>query len=35
MTQAGAVQSTLEMALFEIMRGADSPQFRQIQALVK
>lgn len=35
MTQAGAVQSTLEMALFEIMRGADSPQFRQIQALIK
>jgi hypothetical protein len=35
MTQAGAVQSTLEMALFEIMRGADSPQFRQIQALIR
>jgi nicotinamidase-related amidase len=35
MTQAGAVQSTLEMALFEILRGADAPQFKQIQALIK
>jgi len=35
LTQAGAVQSTLEMALFEIMRGSDSPQFRQIQTLIR
>lgn len=35
LTQAGAVQSTLEMALFEIMRGSDSPQFKQIQVLIK
>jgi nicotinamidase-related amidase len=35
LTAAGAVQSTLEMALFEIMRGADAPQFKTIQRLVK
>lgn len=35
LTQAGAVQSTLEMALFELMRTADSPQFKAIQKLVK
>jgi nicotinamidase-related amidase len=35
LTQAGAVQSTLEMALFELMRGADAPQFKQIQALIR
>jgi nicotinamidase-related amidase len=33
--QAGAIQSTLEMALFEMMRTADSPQFKAIQALIK
>jgi nicotinamidase-related amidase len=33
--QAGAIESTLEMALFEMMRTADSPQFKAIQALIK
>ncbi|MEK6284937.1 MAG: hydrolase [Acidobacteriota bacterium] len=35
LTQAGAIQSTLEMALFEMMRTADSPQFKAIQLLIK
>lgn len=35
LAQAGAVQSTLEMALFEMMRSADSPQFKAIQKLIK
>ncbi|HSB11354.1 MAG TPA: hydrolase [Blastocatellia bacterium] len=35
LTRAGAVQSTLEMALFEMMRTADSPQFKAIQKLVR
>jgi len=35
LTQAGAIQSTLEMALFEMIRSADSPQFKAIQKLVK
>lgn len=35
LTQAGAVVSTLEMALFELMRTADSPQFKAIQNLIK
>lgn len=35
LTAAGAVQSNLEMALFEMMRGADSPQFKAIQSLVR
>jgi nicotinamidase-related amidase len=35
LTQAGAVHSTLEMALFEMMRSADSPQFKAIQKLIK
>jgi nicotinamidase-related amidase len=33
--QAGAIHSTLEMALFEMLRTADSPQFKAIQKLVK
>jgi nicotinamidase-related amidase len=33
--QAGAVQSNLEMALFEMMRTADSPQFKAVQKLIK
>jgi nicotinamidase-related amidase len=33
--QAGAIESTLEMALFEMMRTADSPQFKAIQNLIK
>jgi len=35
LTQAGAIPSTLEMALFEMMGTADSPQFKAIQKLVK
>ena len=35
MTQAGAVPSNLEMALFEMMRTADSPQFKAVQKLIK
>lgn len=35
LTQAGAVPSNLEMALFELMRTAESPSFRAIQALVR
>jgi len=35
LTQAGAIHSTLEMALFEMTRTADSPQFRAIQNLIK
>ncbi|MEK6323775.1 MAG: hydrolase [Acidobacteriota bacterium] len=33
--QAGAIECTLEMALFEMMRTADSPQFKAIQNLIK
>jgi len=33
--QAGAVPSNLEMALFEMMRTADSPQFKAVQSLIK
>lgn len=33
--QAGAVPSNLEMALFELMRTADSPQFKAVQSLIK
>jgi len=35
LAQAGAIQSTLEMSLFEMMGGADSPQFKAIQNLIK
>jgi len=35
LTQAGAVQSNLEMALFEMMRTSRSPQFKAIQNLIK
>lgn len=35
LTQAGAIQTTLEMVLFEMMRTADSPQFKAIQKLIK
>ncbi len=35
LTQAGAVLSNLEMALFEMMRAADSPQFKAVQQLIK
>ena len=35
LAQAGAILSTLEMALFEMMGSADSPQFKAIQSLIK
>lgn len=35
LTQSGAIHSTLEMVLFEMMRTADSPQFKAIQNLIK
>ena len=35
LTQAGAVVSNLEMALFELLRTADSPHFKAIQSLIK
>ena len=35
LTQAGAIPATLEMVLFEMMRTADSPQFKAIQNLIK
>jgi nicotinamidase-related amidase len=35
LTQAGANLSNLEMALFEMMRTADSPHFKAIQSLIK
>jgi len=35
MTQSGAVQSNLEMALFEMMGTAESPQFKALQSLIK
>jgi nicotinamidase-related amidase len=35
LTQAGAVHSTLEMALFEMIGGADAPQFKAIQNLIR
>jgi len=35
LTGAGAIQSNLEMALFEMIRTAGSPQFKSIQNLVK
>ena len=35
LTQAGAVQATLEMVLFEMMRTADSPHFKAVQNLIK
>ena len=35
LTQAGAVPSNLDMALFEMMGTADSPQFKAVQKLIK
>jgi nicotinamidase-related amidase len=35
LTQAGAIQSNLEMALFEMLGTAESPQFKAIQSLIK
>jgi nicotinamidase-related amidase len=33
--QAGAVLTSVETALFELLRGSDAPEFKQVQALVK
>ncbi|HSG60924.1 MAG TPA: isochorismatase family protein [Pseudomonadales bacterium] len=33
--KAGAIISTCEMALFELMREADHPQFKAVQGLIK
>lgn len=33
--QAGAIPSNLEMALFELMRSADAPQFKAVQNLIR
>jgi nicotinamidase-related amidase len=35
LAQAGAIVSTLEMSLFEMMGRADSPQFKAIQNLIR
>ena len=35
LTQAGAIESTLEMVLFEMMRTSESQQFKAIQNLIK
>lgn len=35
LTQAGAIPSNLEMALFEMMGTAESPQFKAVQSLIK
>jgi nicotinamidase-related amidase len=32
---AGAVLTSVEMALFELLRGSDAAEFKQVQALVK
>jgi nicotinamidase-related amidase len=32
--QAGAVLTSVETALFELLRGSDAPEFKQVQALV-
>jgi nicotinamidase-related amidase len=33
--RAGAVLTSVETALFELLRGSDAPEFKQVQALVK
>jgi nicotinamidase-related amidase len=33
--QAGAVLTSVEAALFELLRGSDAPEFKEVQALVK
>ena len=35
MERAGAVVTSVETALFELLRGSDAPEFKQVQALVK
>ena len=33
--QAGAVLTSVETALFELLRGSDAPEFKQVQELVR
>jgi nicotinamidase-related amidase len=35
MEQAGAIRSSVETALFELLRAAGTPEFKEVQALVK
>jgi nicotinamidase-related amidase len=35
MERAGATVSSVEIALFELLRGSDAPAFKEVQALVK
>ena len=35
MQRAGATLSSVEMALFELLRASDAPAFKEVQALVK
>jgi nicotinamidase-related amidase len=35
MERAGAALTSIEMALFELLRGSDAPEFKRVQALVK
>jgi len=35
MERAGALLTSVEMALFELLRGSDAPAFKRVQALVK
>jgi nicotinamidase-related amidase len=35
MERAGAVLTSVETALFELLGGSDAPEFKQVQALVK
>ena len=33
--RAGAVLTSVETALFELLRGSDAPEFKQVQALIR
>ena len=35
MERAGALLTSVEMALFELLGGSDAEQFKRVQALVK
>jgi nicotinamidase-related amidase len=35
MERAGAAVTSVEMALFELLRGSDAPEFKEVQALIK
>jgi nicotinamidase-related amidase len=35
MERSGATLTSVETALFELLRGADAPEFKQVQALIK